>query len=127
MSFHTITMFVRWAVMADEKTIEFINDLRKLSLQERLREPRIIPYVEDLRKQWASGTKIEKLATLGWIPRESETLLCNVVENIEHLRKEYEKEVKKHGGIEPPNLKDEDVYLYEEKAEEERQKFKKKL
>jgi hypothetical protein len=111
MSFHTITMFVRWAVSADQKTAELLNSLRDLPIATRKIDPRTLSIVQDLKSRWSRGTKIERLATLGWIEHDSIMLFCQMLDNLDSLRSQYDEQVRLNGA--PPELRDEDVQAYE--------------
>jgi len=111
MSFHTITMMVRWAVTADKPTATLLDDLKKLPLNTRKNDPRVLSIVQELKQKWSSGTKIERLATLGWIEYDSISIFCEMLDNLDKLRKEYLDQVILNGV--PPELKDDDVGAYE--------------
>lgn len=122
MSFHTITIMVRWTVTADEKNSELIEDLRKIPLGQRERDPRLVQLVESLKQKWSRGTKIERLATLGWNDTESCKLFSDILENLPVLQEQYREQVKVHG--KPPELNDKDLEKYEKAIREERKNFK---
>lgn len=123
MSFHTITMFVRWAVSADQKTAELLDTLRKLPIDTRKRDQRTINIVQDLKSTWSRGTKIERLATLGWIEHDSIMLFCEMLDSLDNLRAQYAEQVKLNGT--PPELRDEDLQAYERAIWQENDNMKK--
>lgn len=125
MSFHAITMFVRWAVSADQKTAELLDSLKVLPMNTRKRDPRALRIVQELKSQWSRGTKIERLATLGWIEHDSLMLFCEMLDNLDSLRSQYREQVRLNGA--PPELRDEDVVAYEKAIWEENAKMKNKL
>jgi hypothetical protein len=104
-------MFVRWAVSADQKTAELLNSLRDLPIATRKIDPRTLSIVQDLKSRWSRGTKIERLATLGWIEHDSIMLFCQMLDNLDSLRSQYDEQVRLNGA--PPELRDEDVQAYE--------------
>lgn len=122
MSFHTITMFVRWAVTADRDTARMLDEFRNIPPNERLYDERIVSLVKNLHDSWQYGTRIERLATLGWIPHESVTIFCNMLDNLNELRAQYRDEVAKRGV--PPPLNDDDLEKYEAESNKVRTTFK---
>jgi hypothetical protein len=104
-------MMVRWAVTADKPTATLLDDLKKLPLNTRKNDPRVLSIVQELKQKWSSGTKIERLATLGWIEYDSISIFCEMLDNLDKLRKEYLDQVILNGV--PPELKDDDVGAYE--------------
>jgi hypothetical protein len=104
-------MFVQWAVTADKKTSDLLDQLKKIPLEDRKRESRISQIVQDLKIKWSSGTKIERLATLGWIEYDSISIFCNMLDQLDQLRQEYSEQVKINGT--PPPFKDEYIKDYE--------------
>jgi hypothetical protein len=122
MSFHTITMMVRWAVTADDNTAKVLEELRDMDMNSRMTDPRSIWFVKKMRNDWARGSKIERLATFGWQEYESLQLFCQMLDRLESLRKEFHDRINMVGP--PPDLCDEDVELYEEKSYEERKQIK---
>jgi hypothetical protein len=125
MSFHAITMFVRWAVSADQKTSELLDTLKALPMDTRKRDPRALRIVQDLKTVWSRGTKIERLATLGWIEHDSLMLFCEMLDNLDSLRSQYAEQVRLNGA--PPELRDEDLGAYEKAIWEENKNMKNKL
>lgn len=123
MSFHTTTMLVRWVVSADEKTTSLLDELKNLPLEQLIKDDRVISIVKTLKLQWSSGTKIERLATLGWIEYDSIYIFSNILKNIDNLRTEYKQQIKLHGP--PPPLKDEDLKSYEKAIWQEIENMKK--
>jgi len=118
MSFHTITIMVRWVVTADQPTSELFKELRKIPLSERHRDPQLIQIIQALKTKWSTGTKIERLAVLGWDETESCKLLAEMLENLPKLRAEYAMQLKVHG--KPPDLNDKDLDNFERAIREER-------
>jgi hypothetical protein len=123
MSFHTTTMLVRWVVSTDEKTSSLLDELKNLPLEQLIKDDRVISIVKNLKLQWSSGTKIERLATLGWIEYDSIYIFSNILKNIDNLRTEYKQQIKLHGT--PPPLKDEDLKSYEKAIWQEIENMKK--
>jgi hypothetical protein len=123
MSFHTVTMFVRWAITTDEKTSDYLDNLKQLPLEDRLKDERVISLVRNLRKKWSTGTKIERLATLGWIEHDSICIFSNMLTEIDKLRQEYAENVKVNGT--PPSLQDVNLEQYEKAVWNEIQEMKK--
>jgi hypothetical protein len=125
MSFHAITMFVRWAVSADQKTSELLDSLKALPMSVRKKDPRALRIVQDLKTIWSRGTKIERLATLGWIEYDSLMVFCEMLDNLDSLRSQYAEQVRINGA--PPELRDEDVTAYEKAIWKENENMKNKL
>jgi len=125
MSFHTVTMFVRWAVSADQKTAELLDSLKALPMDSRKRDPRSLSIVQNLKSNWSRGTKIERLATLGWIEHDSLMLFCEMLDSLDNLREQYTEQVKVNGT--PPELRDEDLVAYEKAIWTENDNMKNKL
>jgi hypothetical protein len=123
MSFHTVTMMVRWAVTADKQTATVLDNLKRLPMETRVRDPRVLQIVQEMKRKWSVGTKIERLATLGWLEFDSIAIFCNMLDNLDQLRKEYLEQVLINGL--PPDLNDDDIQSYEatvKKAQEEMKK-----
>jgi hypothetical protein len=118
-------MFVRWAVSADQKTAELLDELKALPIDIRRRDPRTTAIVQGLKYSWSRGTKIERLATLGWIEHDSVMLFCQMLENLDSLRSQYAEQVRLNGT--PPELRDEDLGDYEKAIWTENSNMKKKL
>lgn len=121
MSMHVITMLTRWAVTADEKTTEKIQELNNLPKANRHNHPELIALVKELYNKWFNGKKIEKLATFGWIEAEVCRLLDSLLYQLPELRQQYLQAVKIHGI--PPELNDDDLDRYENTLKEERKKI----
>ena len=107
MSLHTITVMVRWVVTADSKTCELFDELRTIPYGKREKDPRLVELVQTLKNKWSFGTKIERLATLGWNDPESCRLLSEMLENLPVMREEYADQVKIHG--KPRDWDDQDL------------------
>lgn len=123
MSFHTVTMMVRWAVTASPAEAAVLDELKLLPPQTRSKDLRVLEIVQGLRRKWSTGTKIERLATLGWLEYDSICIFCNMLDSLDQLRKEYLKEVLLHGS--PPDLNDEDVHSYEATVRKVQEEMKK--
>lgn len=106
-----INMMMRTVMTAEGKDKVFLEELSQLDEKGRKEDKRVEPYVLSLKEKWGFGTRIERLATLGWNQYESEEVLHGILSNLSHLRKEYEKQQKENGR--PPPLRDEDLELYE--------------
>ena len=115
MSFNLITMLVRWVVTAQGGTYTLLDDLAKIPMVERKRDERVQYIVQFLKEKWLNGTKIEKMATLGWNEYETICIFCDIVENLAKLREQYAQEMLLYGGP-PPELSDADLEKYEEVA-----------
>jgi hypothetical protein len=100
-------MLVRWAVTEDKDTVD---ELCLIPYNNRHKNERIINIVRALREKWLRGTKIERMATLGWEEKECCQLLSDLLENLPKLRQEYQQEVEQHGL--PPDLDDKDFEKY---------------
>lgn len=121
MSFHTITIMVRWAVTAEEKNLELVENFRKIPLEKRENDPEFRSFIANLKKQWTQGTKIERLATLGWNEAEACKTFSNILEELPNLKIQYNEQIKIHGN--PPELNDKDLDKYEKAINEERKNF----
>lgn len=117
-----ITMMVRWTVTADEKRRQFIEELRAVPLKDRINDDRVINTVKNLKETWMKGNRIEKLAILGWDDKEAVQTFCNILEQMDHIKQQYDEEVKQHGV--PPELRDEDAEKYEKYSNEMRKNFR---
>jgi hypothetical protein len=122
MSFHTVTMFVRWGISEDKEICKMIDEFKTIPLNDRKKDERVINIVRELKKKWSEGTKIERLATLGWIEYDSISIFCEMIDNIDKLREEYRANVLLNGV--PPELRDADVDAYEKAVWEENKKMK---
>lgn len=118
-------MMVRWSVTADKKTADILDQLRKLPLDQRRKNPLVKQFVTDMYKSWSTGTKIERLAILGWREHDSIELFCNLLDNLPQLRKEYIGQMLLHG--KPPELKDEDLERYESESNKQRKLAERKF
>lgn len=116
-------MMVKWAVEADTNTAVVLDELRTLPLKQRKKDPRIEQYVKDMYKSWRKGTKIERLATLGWQEYESICLFCEMLDQLPQLRIQYMTEVITNRSL--PVMRDEDVEKYEAVSKKERKKVEK--
>lgn len=97
MSMHLITVMVDKIVNPDEKTEQILNELQKISFDQRKRDKRLIDLVVRLKEEWSHGTKIERLATLGWQEYEACQLFSEMIENIDRLRCEYREQTNLYG------------------------------
>jgi hypothetical protein len=116
-------MFVRWAVTADQKTAELLDSLKALPMSTRKTDPQTTAIVQGLKHSWSRGTKIERLATLGWIEHDSVMLFCQMLEDLDSLRAQYAEQVRVNGA--PPELRDEDLGAYEKAIWRENNEMKK--
>lgn len=114
-------MMVRWAVTADAATSALLDTLCKIPLAQRKHDNRVIQIVRNMKAQWLRGTKIERLATLGWTESESIDIFCNMLDKLGELRQTFAEELQKSGPL--PALCDEDVEKYERASEAERKTF----
>jgi hypothetical protein len=115
-------MFVRWGISEDKEICKMIDEFKTIPLNDRKKDERVINIVRELKKKWSEGTKIERLATLGWIEYDSISIFCEMIDNIDKLREEYRENVKLNGV--PPELRDSDVEAYERVVWEENKKMK---
>lgn len=113
MSCHLINMMVRTVLLAKDETKELIDTILKIPRENRNRNDTCVEFVKNLKFIWTHGTQIERLATLGWDDRESLEIFCSILDNLDELKREYQKELENHGGKEPPELKDSDIKIYE--------------
>lgn len=120
MSLHTTTMMVRYVVNADAS---FMDELRLIPFDKRKNDPRIIELVRSLKTQWSQGTKIERLATLGWNEGDSCQLFSELIENLPQIRAEYSQQLRIHGN--PPELDDKDLEKFEKAVRDERKAMRK--
>jgi len=118
MSFHTITIMIRWIVTADNDTRELLNKLKLIPFNNRQNDPKLIETVQSLKQKWSIGTKIERLATLGWCESVICKLFSEMLENLDILQSEYEELLKIHG--KPPELNDKDLDKFENAINEEK-------
>ncbi len=121
MSFHTITMMVRWAVTANKERSNLLDELRKIPKSEREKDHRILELVRNLKTQWQQGTQIERLAVCGWIEHESISLFCNMLDILPELRTQYKEEERKYGA--PPELDNTQLEEYEKASNNARKSF----
>ena len=120
MSIRIVAVLVKWILTADEKTNELFTELRKIPLDKRYRDPRLIETVQNLKSQ-LNRNRMEIYATLGWQDVEACTIISEALENLEELRKEYKKQVKKYG--KPPEWNNEDLERFEQAIKEENKKL----
>jgi hypothetical protein len=116
-------MMVRFAVTADKATAQVLDELKTLPLETRKKDPRVLFIVQEMKNRWSSGTKIERLATLGWLEYDSIRIFCEMLDNLDILRKQYLENVMLNGL--PPDLKDEDIQEYEKAIWKENEEIKK--
>lgn len=121
MSCHLINMMMRSILLAKNENKELVDAMIQMPSNQRKQNDTVIQFVKNLKFVWSHGTQIERLATLGWNEAEGIDIFCNILDNIDQIRKEYFEELQKHGGVEPPELKDSDISIYE--AEVNRKKF----
>ena len=112
---------VQWIVNADFETCELFDQLRSISFNDRKKDDRLIQLVRDLKQKWSAGLKIERMATLGWNENDICQLLCELLENLPRLRKEYAVQVDIHGN--PPNVNDKDFEKFEKAIRDEKKNF----
>lgn len=121
MTFHTEIMMTRWFVSADKQTKQILKKLRKIPLNQRHNDSRVIEFVQKMKYNWERSTRIERLATLGWNEFESCVLLSQLIEHYDEVMSQYKDQLRKYGGRLPP-LDDSKLEEYEKVAEEERKK-----
>lgn len=114
MSFHTTTCMINEIITAEGKLAEQINELSTLSYAKRKDNPQALQIVQDMKNRWQVGTKIERLATLGWMEYESLQLFCSIIDNLEQLKKEYNDQVRQYG--KPPPLREQNIDDYEKES-----------
>jgi hypothetical protein len=111
MSIHRITMIVRWAVNAKGSDNQLLSELKSLPSERRKNDPRLKDLMARLKNQWANGTRIEKLATLGWIDSESIDIFSDMLDNWAEISTQYKAELALRG--KPPPLDDKHLTEYE--------------
>jgi hypothetical protein len=104
---------VRWVVTSNPA---LLDELKLIPFEERKTNPRIVELVRSLKTTWSKGTKIERLATLGWNEYEVCQLFSELLENLPRLRAEYEQQVKAYG--KPPDLDDKDLDKFDNAIKE---------
>ena len=104
-------MMVRSAVMANEESQKILDELRIIPKEQRINDERIINIVRNFKIKWERGTKIEKLATLGWNESEVINLFSEMLDQLDFLRTQYQSEVDRCGN--PSEISDENLERYE--------------
>jgi hypothetical protein len=113
MSYYRLPLMIRWVVETDQKNIE---KFLQMSMSERLESKEFKNLVKQLKTQWEDGTKIQRLATFGWVDEESEHFMSNILENLDQIRAEYMEQVKLNGP--PMDFSDENLELFEKAVKE---------
>ena len=104
-------MMVRSALTADAESQQTLDELRLIPKSQRNQDERIINIVRNFKIKWERGTKIEKLATLGWCESEVINLFSEMLDQLDSLRKQFRDEIEKHGS--PSDIGDENLDKYE--------------
>ena len=123
MSFHTMTVMIDWFVHMDEKTTQDIERLQTIPYHIRLYDENVVKYVEEMKSIWSRGTKVQRLAVLGWETSETIKLFCNIVENLDKIAEEYRENVEKYGIV--PSVKNADIDEYEKVTRKQLKKISK--
>jgi len=126
MSFYAVIMFTRWLVNTDEDEREWIEKMGALPMEKRKRDPSVEEKVKELFGLWRRGTRMERIATLGWLDAESIGLMCQVIEERARIRQEYQEEVARNGGV-MPEMKDADFRAFMVETEKARDAMRKKI
>jgi hypothetical protein len=120
MSFHTVIALTKWAVTAKGKSLEALEELKKLPVEERSKDPRLNRITAGLYYMWKKGSKMERMAVLGVTEHELKSLLVDLLSNLDRLRAEYSEELARHNIQELPPVTDADFDMYEKTVEEMR-------
>ena len=105
---------VRWAVNAKGSDNQLLSELRSLPSERRKQDIRLKDLMTRLKNQWANGTRIEKLATLGWVDSESIGIFSDMLDNWAEISTQYRAELALRG--KPPPLDDKYLKEYEKTA-----------
>lgn len=97
-----------------EKDTEIIDYIEKLPVEGRETNDTVKQYVSALKFRWERGTKIERLATLGWIERDAIKLFCSLIDNKDRIRAEYSEMEKKFGAPGDASVDDRNLGQFEE-------------
>jgi hypothetical protein len=108
-------MMVRWVVTTDS---DLVTELYDIPFHQRESHPKLVNLLQVLKEKWKSGTKIEKLAVLGWNDAEARKLFSDIIQNLPFLKEEYNKELLIHGKV--TELADENLKDFEKAVKEER-------
>jgi hypothetical protein len=123
MSFHTVTMMTRWALLGTPEKNDLLDELKRIPFHTRKLDPRVIQIVKNFKNIWSNGNKIERLAVLGWQESESISIFCSMIDSIDELRKQYKEECQRHGS--PSELNDTNLSQYEKAVQTEIRVMKK--
>jgi hypothetical protein len=104
-------MITRWAMTADQELNTYLDYLKSIPYEARLRDERLRALIPKLKAAWSRGTKIERLAVLGWQDNEVLALIASMIDKLDQLRADYQEELAKKGSL--PPLNDRDLQKYE--------------
>lgn len=107
MSFHTVTMMIRWILTNNDPRIQ---TLRSFSYDVRLKNQLTKDLVNELKEKWNNGSRIEKLAVLGWNDFEAQKLLCDIIQDYNNLKIQFDTHTSIYGS--PSEITDENLELY---------------
>lgn len=117
-------MMVNWLMTRNKKIDKNLDELHALPYDKRKRDPRLEQYTKDMYNEWSSSEKkYEKYATLGWKEYESMMTLCDLIENLPQLRKDYLEQVMLYG---LPEFDDDQFDKYEKELQKQRKEAEKK-
>lgn len=104
-------MMVRSALTADAESQQTLDELKLIPKSQRNQDERIVNIVRNFKIKWERGTKIEKLATLGWSESEVINLFSEMLDQLDSLRIQYQYEIEKYGN--PSDIEDGNLEKYE--------------
>ena len=107
-------MMVHVFMNPGEKDREIIDYIEKLPVETRETNDTVKQYVSALKFRWERGTKIERLATLGWNDQDSVRMLCSLIDNKERIRAEYAEMERKFGTPGDASVDDRNLGQFEE-------------
>jgi hypothetical protein len=114
MSNHTIAMFVNWALNSGSEVNNFLDSIvTNIKPEDRFNNTTIRDQVRSLKAKWTKGSKIERLAVLGWIEDDSVRVFCDLLNQLPQLRKEFKDEINLYGN---PKIDDKDLEQYEKEV-----------
>lgn len=121
MSFHTVTMLMRWVMTARGDSDYKIQAIRRIPYESRVDSELLKNTVNAIKEQWARGSKIEKLALLGTTEQEFYKLFSDILENYESLKAQFKQHASIYGA--PSDISDSNLNLYENTVLEEIKKL----
>lgn len=121
MSFHTVTMLIRWILTAKDDDFKQISFLKSLTYRERCKNNEVKILVSKLKETWGSGTKIEKIAVFNWNDNEVEKIFCDILENYDSLKTQFDAHASIYGS--PSEITDNNFDLYMQSSANEMKNF----